>query len=162
MKGIPQIGLEINKTTVISSDEALFLEKTPASLAVIGAGAVGMEFADIFNAFGAKVTLIEALPRILPLEDAEASDTLTKSYKKRGIEVIAGAKVTKANVGKDKVLCSVVTQAVKEVSKIPVWVKLTPATSNIVEEAQACFLGGADAVSSSNTFPSLPSSQLVQ
>ena len=61
-----------------------------------------------------------------------------------------------SNVGKDKVLCSVVTQAVKEVAKIPVWVKLTPATANIVEEAQACFLGGADAVSSSNTFPSLP------
>jgi dihydroorotate dehydrogenase len=61
-----------------------------------------------------------------------------------------------SNVGKDKVLCSVVTQAVKEVSRIPVWVKLTPATANIVEEATACFLGGADAVSSSNTFPSLP------
>ena len=107
VKGIPQIGLEINKTTVISSDEALFLEQTPASLAVIGAGAVGMEFADIFNAFGAKVTLIEALPRILPAEDVEASDTLTKSYKKRGIEVIAGAKVTKANVSKDKVTLDV-------------------------------------------------------
>lgn len=61
-----------------------------------------------------------------------------------------------ANVGKDKVLCSVVTQAVKEVAKVPVWVKLTPATANIVEEAQASFLGGADAVCSSNTFPSLP------
>jgi dihydroorotate dehydrogenase len=61
-----------------------------------------------------------------------------------------------SNVGKDKVLCSVVTQAVKEVSKIPVWVKLTPATSNIVEEATATFLGGADAICSSNTWPSLP------
>jgi dihydropyrimidine dehydrogenase (NAD+) subunit PreA len=61
-----------------------------------------------------------------------------------------------SNVGKDKVLCSVVTQAVKEVAKIPVWVKLTPATANIVEEAEACFRGGADAVVSSNTFPSLP------
>ena len=67
VKGLPQIGLEINKTTVISSDEALFLEKAPASMAIIGAGAVGMEFADIFHAFGTKVTLIEALPRILPL-----------------------------------------------------------------------------------------------
>ncbi len=114
VKGIPQIGLEINKSTVISSDEALFLEKTPASLAVIGAGAVGMEFADIFNAFGAKVTLIEALPRILPLEDAEASDTLAKSYKKRGIEVIAGAKVTKANVGKDKVVLDVEAGGAKQ------------------------------------------------
>jgi dihydrolipoamide dehydrogenase len=99
VKGIPQIGLEINKTTVISSDEALFLEQAPASLAVVGAGAVGSEFADIFNAFGSKVTLIEALPRILPIEDAEASEVLTKSFKKRGIDVHAGAKVTKAEVG---------------------------------------------------------------
>ena len=107
VKGIPQIGLEINKTTVISSDEALLMERVPASLAIVGAGAVGMEFADIFNAFGVKVTVIEALPRILPLEDAEASDTLSKSYRKRGIEVIAGAKVTKATVGKDKVTLDV-------------------------------------------------------
>jgi dihydrolipoamide dehydrogenase len=107
VKGLPQIGLEINKTTVISSDEALLMEKVPASLAIVGAGAVGMEFADIFNAFGVKITLIEALPRILPLEDAEASDALAKSYRKRGIEVIAGAKVTKATVGKDKVTLDV-------------------------------------------------------
>jgi dihydropyrimidine dehydrogenase (NAD+) subunit PreA len=60
-----------------------------------------------------------------------------------------------SNVGKDKVLCSVVTVAVKEAAKIPVWVKLTPATSNIVEEAEASFRGGADAISSSNTWPSL-------
>jgi dihydrolipoamide dehydrogenase len=103
VKGIPQIGLEINKTTVISSDEALFLEQIPATLAIIGAGAVGCEFADIFNAFGSKVTLIEALPRILPLEDAESSDALAKSYKKRGIIMYAGAKVKKALVKKDKV-----------------------------------------------------------
>ncbi|HKA57792.1 MAG TPA: dihydrolipoyl dehydrogenase, partial [Gemmatimonadales bacterium] len=107
VKGIPQIGLEINKTTVISSDEALLMERIPETLAIIGAGAVGMEFADIFSAFGVKVTLIEALPRILPIEDAEASDTLAKSYRKRGIEVIAGAKVTKANVAKDKVTLDV-------------------------------------------------------
>ncbi|HXI20610.1 MAG TPA: dihydrolipoyl dehydrogenase, partial [Gemmatimonadales bacterium] len=106
VKGIPQIGLELNQTTVISSDEALFLERAPASLAVIGAGAVGMEFADIFHAFGSKVTLIEALPRILPLEDAECSDALAKSYRKRGIEVHAGAKVTGAQVGKDGVKLS--------------------------------------------------------
>jgi dihydrolipoamide dehydrogenase len=102
VKGIPQIGLELDKTTVISSDEALFLEKAPATMAVIGAGAVGCEFADIFHAFGTKVTLIEALPRILPMEDAEASDALTKSYRKRGMTVYAGAKVTKATVSKDK------------------------------------------------------------
>ena len=99
VKGIPQIGLDLNQTTVISSDEALFLEQAPASLAIVGAGAVGSEFADIFNEFGTRVTLIEALPRILPLEDPEASDVLTKSFRKRGITVIAGAKVVKAEVG---------------------------------------------------------------
>jgi dihydrolipoamide dehydrogenase len=102
VKGIPPIGLEIDKITVISSDEALFLEKPPATLAIVGAGAVGCEFADIFNAFGSNVTLIEVLPRILPVEDAESSDALAKSYKKRGVKVMTGAKVKKAIVKKDK------------------------------------------------------------
>ncbi len=114
VKGIPQIGLEINKTTVISSDEALFLEQAPKSIVVIGAGAVGSEFADIFNAFGTKVTLIEVLPRILPLEDAESSDAITKSFRKRGMTVLAGAKVTKATVGKDKVALEVEAGGKKE------------------------------------------------
>jgi dihydrolipoamide dehydrogenase len=109
VKGIPQVGLDINKTSVISSDEALFLEKVPASIAVVGAGAVGTEFADIFSAFGTKVTLIEVLPRILPIEDAESSDVVAKSYKKRGIDVLAGVKVTKAEVGKDKVTLTLET-----------------------------------------------------
>jgi dihydropyrimidine dehydrogenase (NAD+) subunit PreA len=61
-----------------------------------------------------------------------------------------------SNVGKDKVLCSVVTQAVKDVARVPVWVKLTPSTADIVVEAEASFRGGADAICSSNTFPSLP------
>jgi dihydropyrimidine dehydrogenase (NAD+) subunit PreA len=61
-----------------------------------------------------------------------------------------------SNIGKDKVLCSTVTEAVKEVAKVPVWCKLTPATADIVVEAGACFRGGADAIVSSNTFPSIP------
>jgi dihydrolipoamide dehydrogenase len=107
VKGIPPLGLDINKTTVISSDDALFLEQAPKTMAVIGAGAVGSEFADIFSAFGTKVTLIEALPRILPIEDAESSDVLAKSFRKRGITVLAGAKVLKADVRKDGVTLAV-------------------------------------------------------
>lgn len=61
-----------------------------------------------------------------------------------------------SNIGKDKVLCSVSTQAVKAAARVPVWVKLTPAGADIAEEAGASFLGGADAISSSNTFPALP------
>jgi dihydrolipoamide dehydrogenase len=98
VKGLPQIGLDLNGTTIISSDEALFLEQAPATMAIVGAGAVGCEFADIFNAFGTSVTLIEALPRILPLEDADCSDALTKSFKKRKIDVFAGASVTSVAV----------------------------------------------------------------
>jgi dihydrolipoamide dehydrogenase len=107
VKGIPQIGLEINKTTVISSDEALFLETIPRTLAIVGAGAVGSEFADIFTAFGSKVVLLEALPRILPLEDPESSDAVAKSFKKRGMTIYAGAKVKKATPGKDKMTLEV-------------------------------------------------------
>jgi dihydropyrimidine dehydrogenase (NAD+) subunit PreA len=61
-----------------------------------------------------------------------------------------------SNIGKDEGLCSTVTEAVKEVAKVPVWCKLTPSTTDIVQEAAACFRGGADAIVSSNTFPSLP------
>jgi dihydropyrimidine dehydrogenase (NAD+) subunit PreA len=61
-----------------------------------------------------------------------------------------------SNIGKDEGLCSVVTEAVKEAATVPVWCKLTPATADIVVEAAACFRGGADAIVSSNTFPSLP------
>jgi dihydropyrimidine dehydrogenase (NAD+) subunit PreA len=61
-----------------------------------------------------------------------------------------------ANIGRDKVLCSISTQAVKAVARVPVWVKLTPSAADIAEEAGATFLAGADAVTSSNTFPSLP------
>jgi dihydrolipoamide dehydrogenase len=103
VKGLPQAGLEIDRTSVISSDEALFLEQAPESLAVVGAGAVGMEFADVFNAFGTRVTLIEVLPRILPIEDAESSSTLARVYKKRGIAMLTGAKVKGARVTPKKV-----------------------------------------------------------
>jgi dihydroorotate dehydrogenase len=61
-----------------------------------------------------------------------------------------------SNIGRDQGLISVVTEVVKEVARVPVWAKLTPSTTDIVEEARAAFLGGADAISSSNTFPSLP------
>ena len=107
VKGLPQIGLELNKTTVVSSDEVLVLEKAPKTMAVIGAGAVGCEFADVFAAFGTQVTLIEALPGILPLEDADCSAELTKSFKKRKIDVITGAKIGDVKVGKTSVTMSV-------------------------------------------------------
>ena len=107
VKGLPQAGLELNKTTVISSDEALILERAPQAIAIVGAGAVGCEFADVFNAFGSKVTLIEAMPQILPLEDTDSGVEVARSFKKRGIEVMAGAKLTSAKVGKSSVKLTV-------------------------------------------------------
>ena len=101
-KSLPM--LQIDEDRVWSSDSAVFPRSTPASLAVIGAGAIGMEFADVYNAFGTKVTLIEALPRVLPLEDAEAAAVVEKVYKKRGIEVLTGARLEKADVGQDGVV----------------------------------------------------------
>jgi dihydrolipoamide dehydrogenase len=113
VKGLPQAGLELNKTTVISSDEALVLEKAPKSMAIVGAGAVGCEFADVFNAFGTKVTLIEILPQILPLEDEESGKEVARAFKKRGIDVMAGAKLTSAKVGKSGVKLTVEHQGAK-------------------------------------------------
>jgi dihydrolipoamide dehydrogenase len=101
VKGLPQAGLELNKTTILSSDEALVLEKAPKSIAIVGAGAVGCEFADVFNAFGAKVTLVEVLPRILPLEDADCSAELAKSFKKRGIDMHTDAKLSDVKASKN-------------------------------------------------------------
>jgi dihydrolipoamide dehydrogenase len=114
VKGLPQIGLELNKTTVISSDEALILEKAPKSMLIVGAGAVGCEFADVFNAFGTQVTLAEVLPTILPLEDADASAEVARSFKKRKIDVVTGAKITGAKVGKDSVKCSIESGGAKQ------------------------------------------------
>jgi dihydroorotate dehydrogenase len=97
-------------------------------------------------------------------KELRAWQTLTEGVQDAGADAIEcnfscphmDRKDMGSNIGKDNVLCSTVTEAVKEVAKIPVWTKLTPATQDIVEEAGACFRGGADAIVSSNTFPSLP------
>ena len=106
--------LKIDGDRVWSSDQAVFPSALPASLGIIGAGAIGMEFADVYNAFGTKVTVIEALPQILPLEDKDCAVVVEKSYKKRGIDIMAGAKLEKAEVGKNGVKLTV---AAKDGSK---------------------------------------------
>ena len=114
VKGLPQAGLELNKTTVISSDEALIIEKAPKTLAIVGAGAVGCEFADVFSAFGTKVTIIEVAPRILPLEDEDSSSEVQRSFKKRGMEIFTGAKLSAAKIGKDSVTLTVEVGGTKQ------------------------------------------------
>ncbi len=97
-KSLPGIALDGDR--VISSNEAVRDETAPESLLIIGAGAVGMEFADVYAAYGVKVTVLEALPRLLPVEDEELSGLLAKSFAKRGIEVRTGTKVTAAKPDK--------------------------------------------------------------
>jgi dihydrolipoyl dehydrogenase len=80
-------------TRVITSDQALFYDTIPSSAVVIGAGAVGLEFASFYRSFGAEVTLVEALPRIAPLEDEDVSKEIARHFRKRGIQSFAGAKV---------------------------------------------------------------------
>jgi len=138
VRGLPQIGLELNKTTVLSSDDVLIAERAPKSLAVVGAGAVGCEFADVFAAFGTQVTLIEVLPTILPLEDADVSAELNKSFRKRKIEVLAGAKIAGATVGKDSVTLSLTSPEKREltVEKVLVAAGRAPNVEGIGLEAQ--------------------------
>ena len=107
VRGLPQAGLTLDRNVVLSSDDVLVLEKAPATMAVIGAGAVGCEFADVFNAFGTKITLVEMAPAILPIEDADCSAELARSFKKRKIDVLTGAKLTGAKVTKSGVTLTV-------------------------------------------------------
>lgn len=102
--------LKIDEDRVWSSDTAVFPKAAPATLAIIGAGAIGMEFANVYNAFGTKVTVIEALPQLLPLEDKDAGTAVEKIFKKRGIETMPGARLEKADVGKDGVKLTVKDQ----------------------------------------------------
>jgi dihydrolipoamide dehydrogenase len=85
-------GMEVGER-VITSDEALDLDRIPASAVVIGAGAVGLEFASLYRSFGAEVTVIEALDRLAPLEDEAISKDVARAFRKRGITTHAGAEV---------------------------------------------------------------------
>jgi dihydrolipoamide dehydrogenase len=95
--------LEIDGERIWSSDDALFVKEAPRTLAIVGAGAIGMEFADIFGAYGSEVTILEALDRILPLEDADVSAHVEKVYKKRGMAVYTSARLEEAETGENGV-----------------------------------------------------------
>ena len=94
----PMPGLPFNGKTVIGSKEAMQLPTQPKSIVIIGAGAIGIEFAYFYNAFGTKVTVVEMLPNLLPVEDTEVSQALEKSFTKQGITVLTNTKTTKTEV----------------------------------------------------------------
>jgi dihydrolipoamide dehydrogenase len=100
-RGVP--GVEIDRRRIITSDEAIQLRDVPKTLVIMGSGAVGVEFASIFARFGSDVTIIELLPRLVPVEDEAVSAELEKSFRKQGITSHTGAKVTAARVSGDGV-----------------------------------------------------------
>lgn len=104
-KAVPAI--PVDRENIITSTEAMILEKQPKELIVIGAGAIGVEFAYFYSVLGTKVTIVEMLESILPIEDKEVSDLLAKNFKKRGIEIYTSAKVEKAEAKKDHVVVSI-------------------------------------------------------
>jgi dihydrolipoamide dehydrogenase len=89
-------GIEIDRERIITSDEAINLREIPRAIVILGSGAVGVEFASIFSRFGSAVTVVELLPRLVPVEDEAVSAELEKSFRKQGIKVHTGTKVTKA------------------------------------------------------------------
>ncbi len=100
-------GVEIDGERVLTYREAILQEHLPKSVVIVGAGAIGLEFATIWRSYGVHVTLVEMLPRILPLEDEEVSAELAKAIKKRGIEVLAATKVEAVEQLKTKVKVAV-------------------------------------------------------
>ena len=120
---------------ILTNIEILSLPAQPKSLVVIGSGAVGIEFASVFKSFGSEVTVIEALPRVVPVEDEDVSKELARLYKKRGIDIHVGVKDTKIERTKDGVKVSFVgadgKPVVKEAEKVLVAVGRAPRTEGL-------------------------------
>ncbi len=127
-------GLKADET-ILTNVEVLSLDAPPKSLVVIGAGAVGVEFASIFRSFGTEVTILEFLPRVVPVEDEEISKELARVFKKRGINVNTGAKVEKVEKTESGVRVSYAdvngNAQVKEAEKVLVAVGRAGRTENI-------------------------------
>src|SRR5258708_31475911 len=100
-RGVP--GIDIDRKRIITSDEAMNLPEVPEAIAILGSGAVGVEFASIFRRFGSDVTILELLPRLVPVEDEAVSAELEKAFRKHGITAHTGAKVTSATASADGV-----------------------------------------------------------
>jgi dihydrolipoamide dehydrogenase len=112
MRHIP--GLEVDGERVMTSREALAATTLPKSIVIVGAGAIGVEFAYFYNAFGTEVTLVEMLPNVLPIEDEEVSKTLERSFTEQGIKIHTGTKCENFRVGKKNVKVDLVKGDKKE------------------------------------------------
>jgi dihydrolipoamide dehydrogenase len=127
-----------DETTILSSNGALMLEELPKSLLILGGGVIGCEFAHIMSAFGTEVTIVEMLPRILPMEDPETAEVLARSFKKRGIKMLTGTKAVSLEKEKQGVRLTVEQDGKKSVEsgeKLLVVVGRRPNTEDLGLEA---------------------------
>jgi dihydrolipoamide dehydrogenase len=99
---------------VLSSDHAMYLDELPSSAIILGSGAVGMEFATAWKAYGVEVTIVELEDRLLPLEDADSSKEIGRAYKKKGITAMTAAKLSDVQTSDDGVTCKVETKKGEE------------------------------------------------
>lgn len=131
--------LKIDEERIWSSTGALFQKEAPGSLAVVGAGAVGMEFADIYNAYGSQVHVIEMLDRVLPLEDRESSAAVARSYKKRKMKIRTSTTVESSEITEDGVKLTLSdkdgNQEILEVERVLSAVGRVPNTEDLGLEA---------------------------
>jgi dihydrolipoamide dehydrogenase len=129
MRRIPDLALD--GVRVMTSREALANTKLPKSIVVVGAGAIGVEFAYFYNAFGSKVTLVEMVDQILPVEDEEISKTLHRALEKQGITIFTGTKCENFRVGKDSVKVDLVTGDKKQEVEAEVLLSAIGVVANI-------------------------------
>ena len=106
-------GLEVGER-IITSDQALPLDRIPSSAIVLGGGSVGVEFASVWRSFGAEVTVVEMLPSLVPLEDADLGKELERAFKKRGIRSLTGAKLEEATAGEKSVTAQITSNGKAE------------------------------------------------
>lgn len=129
-------GLELDGKRVMTSDHAMHLDYVPKSVIVLGGGVIGCEFASVWKSFGADVTIIEALPRLIALEDESSSKQLERAFRKRGIKFEVGVRFTGANVAKDSVTVTLENGATHTAEVLLVAVGRGPVSQGLGYEEQ--------------------------
>ncbi len=123
--------IPVDRRKIITSTEAMTLEKLPKEIIIVGAGAIGVEFAYFYSVLGTKVTLIEMMDRIVPVEDVEVSETLKRSFAKRGIEIYTSTKVENAEVKGRKVVVNTSNANSKEQLKADIVLSAVGVVGNV-------------------------------
>jgi dihydrolipoamide dehydrogenase len=133
-------GLDLDGERIITSEEALRLDRVPASVVVLGGGVIGCEFASVWRSFGAEVTIVEALPRLVPLEDEASSKALERAFRKRGIGFRTGTPFQSAKASDDGVAVTVEGGEVLEAELLLVAVGRGPTTDGLGYDEQGVTL----------------------